>query len=64
MKRIQTFHAFATLVPNCIVSDVRPIDDMHLGNRSIRFRDCDLSATPAAGRLPDPRHATYAINAP
>jgi hypothetical protein len=53
---------FLLVLNHCRITDLSPINDMHLGNRGISLHDCDVRTTSAAGRLSDPRHATYSIN--
>ena len=39
---------FILILTRCHVSDLTPVDAMHLGNRSILLRDCDLTGVPAS----------------
>ena len=64
LNQLRDVPFFLLVLNHCRVTDLSPIDHMHLGNRSIAFKDCDLSATSAAARLADSQHATYTINAP
>ena len=64
LNQLRDVPFFLLVLNHCRVTDLSPNEDMHLGNRSIAFKDCDLSATSAAARLADSQHATYTINAP
>jgi hypothetical protein len=64
LNQLRDVPFFLLVLDHCKVTDLSPIDEMHLGNRCIMFKDCDLSATSAAQRLSAPLHATYSINAP
>ena len=64
LNRFRDVPFFLLVLNRCTVADLGPVDEMHLGNRGIYFKDCDLSATSAAGRFEDPKHVTFGINAP
>jgi hypothetical protein len=64
LNQLRDVPFFLLILNHCRVTDLSPIDAMPLGRRCIMFKDCDLSATSVAGRLSDPRRATYSINAP
>lgn len=58
---------FSLTLNHCKVSDLGPVEAMHLGsNRSIRFRDCDLRGVPPSrlGRVMDAQHVSFSIGGP
>jgi hypothetical protein len=50
----------------CRVASLDPVATFHLGNREIKFRDCDLSGVPPSklGLVPDAHHCTFRIGGP
>ena len=57
---------FLLVLNHCKVSDLAPTDAMHLGNRGIIFRDCDLRGVPPSrlGAVRDAQHVSFSIGGP
>ena len=66
LNQLRDVPFFLLVLNHCTVTDLRLIEDMHLGNRCIKFKDCDLSAVPSSQRrkIADSRHSTFTIGGP